>query len=66
MSDGSCVSSLIYWIAWVTVRDAPGICRRGLWALTFLLLQERGEVIIKRGSLNGYKVISRAEGQYGG
>ena len=48
-------------------QGCPGICRMDFWALySFLLLQERGEVLINRGSVNRYKVISRIEGQYGG
>ena len=48
-------------------QGCPGICQMDFWALySFLLLQERGEVLIKRGSVNRYKVISRIEGQYGG
>ena len=37
-----------------------------LGLFSFLLLQERGDVLINRGSVNRYKVISRTEGQYGG
>lgn len=63
MSDGSCMSSLTHWIAWVTVRDAQGYAE---WTSGPLFLQERDDVLINRRSVNRYKVISRTEGQYGG
>lgn len=48
-------------------QGCPGMGRNGpLGLYSFLFLQERGDVLINRRSVNRYKVISRTEGQYGG